>query len=212
MPDSLPNLDLSGLNPDLPTLKAIELILDSIESLIDPGQNPTAGAYLQKLKNEIVQLKGQKGKQGSNMIPAGVSELRQAFHSHLGAFPQTTGISSHLLLFYAAECGMKSIWLRRNRLRTTDDIAEPTLLSRDGHNLDRWRKELKIPASQLPFTTQTENKKIPTFHLERGGSSLDVEKAHQAWRYGIRLKPQDEKDLVEWLKNLCNWIKENINR
>jgi hypothetical protein len=137
------------------------------------------------------------------MIPAGVSELRQAFHAHLGASQKTTGISSHLLLFYAAECGMKSVWLRRNILKTTNDISDKTLLSQDGHNLDRWKKELKISASVVGET--------PHFRLASGASSLDVEKAHQAWRYGIRMNPQDEKDLVEWLKNLCDWIKENIN-
>jgi hypothetical protein len=75
------------------------------------------------------------------IIPAGVSELRQAFHTHLGAFGQIKSISSHLLLFYAAECGLKSIWLRRNKLKTINDIADQTLISQDGHNLDRWIKE-----------------------------------------------------------------------
>ena len=65
------------------------------------------------------------------ILPAGVSELRQAFHTHLGASEQTKGISSHLLLFYAAECGIKSIWLRRNKLKTINDIPEPTLISQE---------------------------------------------------------------------------------
>lgn len=137
------------------------------------------------------------------MIPAGVSQLRQAFNAHLEASQKTTGISAYLLLFYAAECGMKSVWLRRNKLKTINDISDKTLLSQDGHNLDRWKKELKIPASVG---------ETPHFRLASGGSSLDVEKAHQAWRYGIRMNHLDEKDLVEWLKNLCDWIKENINR
>lgn len=137
------------------------------------------------------------------ILPAGVSELRQAFFHHLTVSEQTKGISSHLLLFYAAECGIKSIWLRRNNLKTINDIADPTLISQDGHNLDRWIKELKISARV---------KNAPHFRLASGGSSLDVEKAHQAWRYNIRMNPQDEKVLVEWLESLCAWIKENINR
>ncbi len=83
------------------------------------------------------------------ILPAGVSELRQAFH-------------------------------RRNKLKTINDIAEQTLISQDGHNLDRWIKELKISA--IAGTP-------PHFRLDRGGSSLDVEKAHQAWRYNIRMNP-----------------------
>ncbi|NER96801.1 MAG: hypothetical protein F6J86_23630 [Symploca sp. SIO1B1] len=138
------------------------------------------------------------------MISTGISQLRQAFNAHLCASEQSQGMASNLLLFYAAECGIKSIWLRRNRLRTTDDISDQTLLSKDGHNLDRWRKELRISASQVS--------EAPHFRLARDSSSLDVEKAHQAWRYGIRMNSQDEKDLVKWLENLCHWIKENIKR
>lgn len=85
------------------------------------------------------------------MIPAGVSELLQAFNAHLVASQKTTGISSYLLLLYAAECGMKSVWLRRNILNTTNYISDQTLLSQDGHNLDRWKKNSKfLPTSGKP--------------------------------------------------------------
>lgn len=89
-------------------------------------------------------------------------------------------------------------------MQTTENISDQTLLSKDGHNLDRWVKELRISASQVSAT--------PDFHLEKGGFSLNIEKAHQVWRYNIRIKPEDEKFLVEWLNSVCNWIKENINR
>ena len=138
------------------------------------------------------------------MLITGTSQLRQAFNAHLFASKQTQGMASNLLLFYAVECGIKSVWLRRNRLQTINDISDQTLLSKDGHNLDRWRKELRISASQVA--------QAPHFHLASDGSNLDIEKAHQAWRYGIRINSQDEKELVKWLENLCDWIKENINR
>ncbi|MEG5014813.1 MULTISPECIES: hypothetical protein [unclassified Microcoleus] len=154
----------------------------------------------------MANLEPQKEKLSSK-IPAGVSELRQAFNSHLSAYEKTTDsfcASSYLLLFYAAECGMKSIWLKRNKLRTTNDISDSTLLSPDGHNLDRWKKELKISARIVGET--------PHFSLANGGSDLGIEKAHQVWRYGIRMNSEKEKRVVEWLKNVCNWVKEEINR
>lgn len=137
------------------------------------------------------------------MIPAGFSELEKAFYAHIGKSQKIQGsCSSYLLLFYAAECGVKSIWLKRRRLKKTDDIPEKEFY---GHDLDKWCKELKIPASQLSSVyTQT-----PHFGLD-GGSRYDIKDAHQVWRYGIKVKAQDEKNLVEWLNNLCNWIKENI--
>ncbi len=154
----------------------------------------------------MANLKPQKEKLSSK-IPAGVSGLRQAFHSHLSAYEKTKdtfSTSSYLLLFYAAECGMKRIWLIRNNLNTTNDISDPTLLSRDGHNLDRWKKELRISAS-IGDT--------PHFSLASDGSDLGIEKAHQLWRYGIRMDSDKEKRVVEWLEKVCHWVKkEDRNR
>ena len=201
MPDSLPNLDFYKLNLDRPTLNAIEQLLNYIELLIDPEQKSEQLTYLYKLKNDLVQIKGQKTKLGSKMLAADVRGLKQAFNAHKVASQETKGISSYLLLFYAAECGMKSVWLKRNNLRTTNDIADSTLLSPDGHNLNRWKKELRISASIG---------NAPAFSLARGGADLEVAKADQAWRYGIRMNADKEKELVEWLEKIYNWIKEVI--
>lgn len=200
MPDSLQNLDFSKLNIDRQTLNAIEQLLNYIELLIDPGQKSEALTYLYKLKNDLVQIKGQKKKQGSK-VPADVRGLKKAFNAHKAASQQTQGISSYLLLFYAAECGMKCVWLKQNNLKTTNDIADSTLLSPDGHNLNRWKKELKISASIG---------NAPAFSLAYSGADLEVAKAHQVWRYGIGMNPAKEKELVEWLEKIYNWIKEVI--
>lgn len=204
MSESLPNLNIAQLNLDPTSLKAIEQLLGYTVSRIDPQIQPEAIAYLSQLQNQIVQLKSQKGNLNYKKLHVGVSELRQAFHAHRGAAQEIKDSSSHLLLFYAAECGLKSTWLKQKKLLTTEQIPDPTLLSKDGHNLDRWVKELRISARHVKST--------PYFHLARGGSTLDIEKVHQAWRYGIRIKPEDEKKLVEWLNSICNWIKESINR
>lgn len=201
MPDFLRNLDFSKLNLDGQTLKAIEQLLNYIELLIDPEQKSEDIIYLYKLRNDLVQIKGQKKKQGSKMVAADVRGLKKAFNAHKAASQQTQGISSYLLLFYAAECGMKSVWLKRNNLTTTNDIADSTMLSQDGHNLNRWKKELKISASIG---------NPPAFSLARGGADLEVAKAHQAWRYGIRMNADKEEELVEWLEKIYNWIKEVI--
>lgn len=54
--------------------------------------------------------------------------------------------------------------------------------------------------------------KLPNFRLHKDSSSWEMSEAHQAWRYGIRVNPEDQKILVEWLGKVCLWIKENINR
>ena len=138
------------------------------------------------------------------MLPAGISELRQAFRVHLHAAQGNEGFSFHLLLFYAAECGLKTVWLRRNRLLRTERIPDQTLLRNDGHNLARWVKELRVPASVA--------QSVPSFRLATDGTAWDVEKAHQAWRYGVRIQQKDETALIAWLEQLCQWIKEEINQ
>ncbi|MEG4290311.1 hypothetical protein Q5692_17515 [Microcoleus sp. C2C3] len=201
MPDSLANLDFSKLNLDRPTLNAIEQLLKDIELLIHSEQKSEQLNYLYKLQNDLVQIKGQKKKQGSKMVAADVRGLKNAFNAHKAASQQTQGISSYLLLFYAAECGMKCVWLKQNNLRTTNDIADSTLLSPDGHNLNRWKKELRISASIG---------NAPAFSLAFSGADLEVAKAHQVWRYGIGMNPAKEQQLVEWLKKIYNWIKKEI--
>jgi hypothetical protein len=79
------------------------------------------------------------------------------------------------------------------------------LLFKYGHSLDIWVKELKISAKEVETA--------PNFHLDGDRSTiLDISKAHQVWRYGIKMEAEDEQKLVEWLQKICNWIKENINR
>ncbi|MGI2904820.1 hypothetical protein [Tolypothrix sp. VBCCA 56010] len=207
MPDSAANIDLSALNLDQTTLKTIEQLLNDIEFLINKKPQD-AIKLLYKLKSEIVQLKTQKSKPDTNIIHVGISELRQSFHAHWGLVQAQTNKNacSYLLLFYAVECGLKKIWLQKNRLNSTAKIQDQSLLTKDGHNLAVWIKKAGISAQSLGSAT------IPCFHLARGGSSWDAGKAHQAWRYGVRMKPEDEKVLVEWLDKLCSSIQENINR
>ncbi|NER38235.1 MAG: hypothetical protein F6J93_30480 [Oscillatoria sp. SIO1A7] len=179
-------------------------ILDYTESLIDPAEKPEDIASLYNLKNQLVRLKGQKSRRGDGKIHVGVSQLRQAFNAHLVSAQRTQGISKRLLLFYAVECGLKSIFLRQRNLRTTNDIEDRTLLSEDGHNLARWINEVGVPEKELG--------EPPFFHLAKGGANLDTEKAHQVWRHGVGMNSRDERLLVEWLEKICDWIKENINR
>jgi hypothetical protein len=138
------------------------------------------------------------------VIPAGISDLRQAFYSHLRAAQGGSECSFRLLLFYAAECGLKRVWLRRNNLQTTTHISDRSLWGKDGHNLARWIKELRLPASIA--------QPAPSFRLAKEAKSWDVEKAHQAWRYGVRMQNDDETILVTWLEQLCQWVKEEMNR
>ncbi|MFM5980247.1 MAG: hypothetical protein ACKO9I_06875 [Sphaerospermopsis kisseleviana] len=203
--------ELSALNLDQSQLKAIEELLDEIELRIKQN-NVSAETYIYKIKNEIVLLKNQKGRSNGSIIPASIHELKTAFYIHIGIIKaqKNPSISSHLLRVYAVECGLKRIWLRRAELKGTDEIQDQTMLTKDGHNLGRWVKELRLPAKIIGGHSDFHG--IPRFHLVKDASIHDLKQSHQVWRYGIEMKPEDEIKVVKWLEDVCTWIEENMNR
>ena len=136
------------------------------------------------------------------MLRAGIAELRRAFRLHYEQAASGTTESHNLLLFYAAECGMKAVWLRRNHRMSSDDFPT-SFRGRDGHDLGMWMKELRIGARISP---------PPGLRLQRDNTSLHVSEVHEAWRYGIRVRPRDETQLRCWLNSLCQWVEEAIQQ
>jgi len=70
------------------------------------------------------------------------------------------------------------------------------------HDLGRLAKALMLPASTI--------QKIPDFHLLRDGACHPIDQAHQAWRYGIAIRPNDEQTLREWLNGLHSKMGEEM--
>lgn len=139
------------------------------------------------------------------MLPTGLSNLKSAFNRNSQASEArrtpTNASSFYLLLFYAVECGLKHIYLRRNHLRTIDSIPDDNL--RNSHDLEQWVQELHLPRSIVG--------KIPSVRLQNN-TPCPIRKTHQAWRYGMDLQADDERAFVAWLKGIHEWIKENIER
>ena len=137
------------------------------------------------------------------MIHAGISELQKAFRHHKNSSEECTAPSSYLLLFYAVECGLKSVYLYRNNLNTTDDIRDTAL--RQSHDLVNWVEKLNLSPSMTRVNID--------FHLKRDRHprpSWQIARAHEAWRYGVVIDQNDETQLVNWLKQVAQWIEENI--
>jgi hypothetical protein len=126
------------------------------------------------------------------MIHATVAQLRRSFNRLRTEAQRDNRPHSCLLLFYAAECGLKCALLRGKRLRSTVMI-EPT------HDFSLLLKNLKIPRAQVSAP--------PNFRLRNDTSGhFDSSYAHQAWRYGVDMESQDEIELVEWMRNLCAYL------
>ncbi|MYU07765.1 hypothetical protein GTY81_28645 [Streptomyces sp. SID8366] len=132
------------------------------------------------------------------MVDVGVGELRRSRDrlekqaqaaEHAGELP-----ASGLLLFYAAECGLKAELLR-SVLQRNDTAGLPSDLR--SHDLRRLAKalNLKDPGSG-PDPLRCRR--------HRGGAWIECRELHEAWRYGAELRGDDQKAALEALKSLLN--------
>jgi hypothetical protein len=133
-------------------------------------------------------------------IPVGFSELEKAFRLHSNNSQNKSDFSHSLLLFYSVECGLKSLFLKKKKLKTTDQMA--SIIYFDSHDLIGWAQVLKIPA----YVSKTN----VIFHLRRDGNKWPLKTAHQAWRYGALIKESDETDLILLLNDFKKWIEQEM--
>jgi len=101
-----------------------------------------------------------------------------------------------LLLFYAAECGLKERILQRGNHRSTQGVPLT-------HNLRALAKELRLPPSigaQLECLDRCRRK-----NLQR--DKLAIHELHEAWRYGAKLNETDQKKAQEALRALIDWCR-----
>ncbi|VVE79097.1 hypothetical protein [Pandoraea sputorum] len=137
-------------------------------------------------------------------IPFTDRELRNAWRElTLLACPTEDGARKNphrLLLFYAVECGLKAVWLKRQNRRLFDRED----IERTGHNL-RWvLKELKVGSElslpeNLNLTPVTRN---GAEEPRKGDASI----LHQAWRYGGNFTAPTDSDCERQLELVLKWI------
>lgn len=105
-----------------------------------------------------------------------------------------------LLLFYAVECGLKAVWLKRQN----KNLFDREDIERSGHDLRRLLIDLKIGGHlSLPVNLQLQpaiSKKVP---VPRNG---DIGILHQAWRYGGQCVSPNDLDCEKQLQHVLNWI------
>ncbi|MEV4078873.1 hypothetical protein ACGFJC_16210 [Nonomuraea fuscirosea] len=101
-----------------------------------------------------------------------------------------------LLLFYAAECGLKQRILVRGTHR--DSSAVETT-----HDLRKLAKDLG-----LPRTLGDHLDRVQTCRLA-AQNSVAFSELHQAWRYGAKLEDKDEKEAQAVLRALITWCEKD---
>lgn len=115
---------------------------------------------------------------------------------------QLTGPASHLLRYYAVECGLKAALLRQRNLRSTAQL-DTDLRS---HDLRRLAAELRLDAAtyrQLRRCRQSGG---------AGARSVEPGEMHEAWRYGASVHTGDEQAFVAGLTSLERWCRGELGR
>ena len=134
------------------------------------------------------------------------SKFKKAFHCHTQAFKFLVNHnkSRNLLLFYAVECGLKYLVLYEYRKNHSEYLFEENLFGGDGHDLisglRHWRQASRSRLGETP----------KHFKIKGFRNLFPFRSIHQAWRYGLQLEREDETHAVEWLKNLLQFIEENL--
>ncbi|WP_374487517.1 hypothetical protein [Zoogloea sp.] len=108
--------------------------------------------------------------------------------------------SHRLLLFYAVECGLKAVWLRRQN-RTLFESAD---IEQTGHDLQQILKSLRV-GSGLPLPSSFRLSDV----VQGKGSSPRQGKfgdLHQAWRYGGQSQIPTDQDCEQQLLRVLQWI------
>jgi len=131
-------------------------------------------------------------------IDVGHSELKEAFKTH--AKLNGGSCSHYLILFYAAECGLKCLLtssLYQKRPKSVNELR----VNIETHNLEELFNELKIPAHK---------KYKPCHPVRNRNETFSNEQLHQAWRYGVIINPEEEIQAVEWLTGIVEIVKQKL--
>jgi hypothetical protein len=137
-------------------------------------------------------------------IPFTLREMQRAWRENLSASKNNKKSNCfRLLLFYAVECGLKAILMKRARKDFTGNMPE---LIDIGHDINKLLDELRASVRlKLP-------KEV---YMDAARSSKPIErvikndKINQMWRYGgCSVGNITDADIEEKLLHISEWIKE----
>ena len=137
------------------------------------------------------------------MLHVSKRELRTAFlnFSEISrSNSRPTQIEERFLLYaiYAVECGLKYLFLKDREMHTTEALEKYDLRNIKTHNLNSLLREVQMGMTLPRFLRMETNENISPGDL------------HQLYRYGGRLNPRCEEDLMEKLSNIFDEIQNNL--
>lgn len=146
-------------------------------------------------------------------IPFSLRELKQAWRSLYAASTKLPRGNAHrLLLFYAIECGLKAVCIKReNRnLYNGEDSSGKSIGGKSGHDLRAIITQLHLGVSLSPIFHLSAVKDDRQNLIFRNGNTNDT--LHQAWRYGGQLlsPPTDDAAMEAQLETIHRLIEKEL--
>ncbi|MBF0273398.1 MAG: hypothetical protein HQL98_15220 [Magnetococcales bacterium] len=135
-------------------------------------------------------------------IPFTDRELKKAWRELSSIVnPATAGERKNphrLLLFYAVECGLKVVWLKRQNCTLFDQKA----ITETGHDLRRLLTKLRVD-NRISLPRDLQLQPVDSGRTPRQG---DITILHQAWRYGGECRAPTDLECEAKLLKVLEWI------
>lgn len=140
------------------------------------------------------------------MITFTIREMKNAWRENRKAGSvDDKNNANRLLLFYAVECGLKALILKRKSLELTCDSTE---ISEAGHNINKLLDHLRAGyALKLKPDLSLKPIKKDNNQHER---NCTIAELNQIWRYGGRCSNIPDHDLQNGLEKINRWIGEQL--
>lgn len=152
-------------------------------------------------------------------IPFTDREMELAWRENLSAAKKIPCTNAHrLLLFYAVECGLKAVWMKRKGGKRTD--LYPDMIECK-HNINRLLDSLGA-GGNLSLPPEIYIKEIFDTRNNKEERKLNSGDINQIWRYGGKViaivqpgkgKIQaNDEDIEKKLLAISNWIAGELNK
>jgi hypothetical protein len=137
-------------------------------------------------------------------IPFTDREMERAWRENLSAFHQASPKSNalRLLLFYAVECGLKAVIMKRSGRKRTDGCQE---ISSAQHDINKLLDAVSVNGQlRLPRTKMCD---MVGFGSSNEKRDVNAGQINQMWRYGgCSTGAANDVDLENKLLEITHWI------
>ncbi|MCK4765299.1 MAG: hypothetical protein KAW12_24070 [Candidatus Aminicenantes bacterium] len=137
------------------------------------------------------------------MVHVKLKEMEKAFRNHKNILDSSKYPHNHstlkMVLFYAVECGLKALYMRRNRLKDTCPVNNlGDGVSGFKHDLNKLLGRLQINIEVPRALTKDKSKQIHSREL------------HEGWRYGKVFDRVKEAGCVASLQKILNELNKRL--